>query len=1060
MESLQKIKIWKVVILCFLVCVTAMCFSLQAKAAQEVTIYGLDSSYTDKITIPANMSQSYQINVGNDSSVSYKVTGGNSAKVSSTGLITPKYSYWKRYTGYSVGVSEGEPYDYYTLNAGDTTITATTGGKTYTYTVHVEDYSITYCEGVMDAYIVANISDNMTDLELVKAICRFPASYDYSAYYSGAYSMIINGGGDCWASTDAIIKLSEKLGIKAWSRNGNKDAGAGSGHMNAMVEMNGKYYELEAGYSMSKTNGYRPYDVTERATLFSCYYTSTEATIYQYDGYDTTGVLEIPETIGGRTVTRIYQSAFSGTDFTEIILPDTLLSIGDYAFSSCKDMTSIEIPASVNSIGVSIFADCTSLTDISIASDNERYKEVDQVIYSKDGTTLVTCPVVGNVTIPDTVTEIADYAFYYNSNIQKITIPESVQTMGEGAFGNCSKLSTVTIKGNGLTTIGTHCFRYDSALSVIRIPDSVSQIGAFAFASCSKLKHVYFMGDAPIFGETIDGAYYDRVFYSCTTTAYYPIGNTTWTSDVLTNHDGAVTWETWTEGQTVSIADAVITLEQTEYTYKGSYITPAVTVTLSGATLLQDTDYMVSYEDNRDAGTATVTVVGIGSYEDDVSTTFTINKASLSGYALVRNGKIVEKSTTEIYYVNGSGGYTYSSSDETIATVNEEGVITGVSAGTTTITVGIPESNNYLASSATVNIKVTHDPNGEIVNATVTNGAIQAKCPQCGKTYMATVPTKFSVYWGLEGDNYYTSKCDSEYAVGSKLECLTSDTSNADFNEIEILSHNTSVATVTDGCYINFIAAGTVQIEVRPKYNPSIGKVYTFTVTGTSGTDSENDAASGAEDDAGGGAENDAKGDAENDAAEKVVEYYNAKTGITISVPGDGKKTATLVSIKQSKAKGKVTIPNTLKVNGTTYSITSIGKNAFKGNTKITSVKMGSKLKSIGDNAFYGCTKLKSVTIGKNVTTIGNKAFYKCKKLTKITIPSKVSKIGTQAFYGCSKLKSITIKTSKLTTKKVGSKAFKGIHSKATIKVPKNKLKSYKSLLKKKGVGKKVKIKK
>ena len=98
--------------------------------------------------------------------------------------------------------------------------------------------------------------------------------------------------------------------------------------------------------------------------------------------------------------------------------------------------------------------------------------------------------------------------------------------------------------------------------------------------------------------------------------------------------------------------------------------------------------------------------------------------------------------------------------------------------------------------------------------------------------------------------------------------------------------------------------------------------------------------------------------------------------------------------------------------------------------------------------------------MGKNVTQIAAKTFYKCKKLSKITIPSKVNFIGKQAFYGCKKLKSITIKTTKLTSKKIGSKAFKGINSKATIKVPKSKLKAYQKLLKSKGIGSKARIKK
>lgn len=161
-----------------------------------------------------------------------------------------------------------------------------------------------------------------------------------------------------------------------------------------------------------------------------------------------------------------------------------------------------------------------------------------------------------------------------------------------------------------------------------------------------------------------------------------------------------------------------------------------------------------------------------------------------------------------------------------------------------------------------------------------------------------------------------------------------------------------------------------------------------------------------------------------------------------------------------SKTKKTITVPATVKIGDITYKVTSIAKNAFKNNKRMTKITIGSNVKTIGANAFSGCKKLTRVTIGKNVTTIGDKAFYKCTALTKITIPSKVSKIGKSAFYGCKKLKTITIKTTKLTDKKVGSKAFKGIHSKAVIKVPKSKLKVYKKMLKKKGIGKGVRVKK
>lgn len=155
-----------------------------------------------------------------------------------------------------------------------------------------------------------------------------------------------------------------------------------------------------------------------------------------------------------------------------------------------------------------------------------------------------------------------------------------------------------------------------------------------------------------------------------------------------------------------------------------------------------------------------------------------------------------------------------------------------------------------------------------------------------------------------------------------------------------------------------------------------------------------------------------------------------------------------------------ITIPPTVTINDKVYKVTAIADKAFSGCKKLTKVTIGKNVRTIGSSAFSGCSKLKTVSIGSNVTAIGDKAFYKCTTLNKVTIPAKVIKIGKQAFYGCKNLKSITIKTTKLTSSKVGSKAFKGIYAKAAIKVPKSKLASYKTILKAKGVSSKVKIKK
>lgn len=160
-----------------------------------------------------------------------------------------------------------------------------------------------------------------------------------------------------------------------------------------------------------------------------------------------------------------------------------------------------------------------------------------------------------------------------------------------------------------------------------------------------------------------------------------------------------------------------------------------------------------------------------------------------------------------------------------------------------------------------------------------------------------------------------------------------------------------------------------------------------------------------------------------------------------------------------NKKDKKITVPDTVEIDGEIYKVTKIEKGAFKKNTSVTKVTIGSNIKEIGKDAFNGATKLTTVTVGKNVTTIGNNAFKGCKSLKSIAIDKKVTKIGSNAFNGCKKLKTLTIKSTKLNDKNVSKNAFKGITKGTTVKVPKNKVKAYKKLFKKKGLSTKVKLK-
>ncbi len=151
--------------------------------------------------------------------------------------------------------------------------------------------------------------------------------------------------------------------------------------------------------------------------------------------------------------------------------------------------------------------------------------------------------------------------------------------------------------------------------------------------------------------------------------------------------------------------------------------------------------------------------------------------------------------------------------------------------------------------------------------------------------------------------------------------------------------------------------------------------------------------------------------------------------------------TGTVSLVKVVKKATVANIASTVSIGGVSFKITEIGASAFKGNQKLTRVKIGKNVTSIGAKAFYGCTKLKTISVGAAVRTIGKKAFYNCKAVTTFTISSK-----------------------KLTKKGIGTAAFKNMgaknYKKLKVKVPKAKLAAYKKILTSKGLSKKAVIKK
>ena len=187
--------------------------------------------------------------------------------------------------------------------------------------------------------------------------------------------------------------------------------------------------------------------------------------IYSKDGRK---LLKVTKTLRGaysiKEGTRIIcKLAFWGrSSLSEIVIPSSVTSIGNSAFSDCSSLSEVVIPSSVTRIGDSVFWYCRTLSDIVIPSSVTRIGD----------SAFFYCSSLSNIVIPSSVTSIGDSAFFYCSSLSEVVIPSSVTSIGNSAFSNCSSLSEVVIPSN-VTSIGDGAFVGCSSLKYISIPKSV-----------------------------------------------------------------------------------------------------------------------------------------------------------------------------------------------------------------------------------------------------------------------------------------------------------------------------------------------------------------------------------------------------------------------------------------------------------------------------------------------------------------------------------------------------------------------------------------------------------
>ena len=190
------------------------------------------------------------------------------------------------------------------------------------------------------------------------------------------------------------------------------------------------------------------------------------------------GDIIIPE-----TVVKIGDNAFFNCYYlTSISIPESVTSIGKYAFHFCLRLLNATIPKNVKSIGVGAFAGEARMSDIQVSEDNKYFTSENGILYDKKKKVLIQCPRAksGEIKIPESVTNIGEEAFEYCQNVTSIIIPESVTNIGRVAFESCENLTSVIIP-QGVTQIEESTFAGCSSLKSVTIPKTVTSIDQSAF---------------------------------------------------------------------------------------------------------------------------------------------------------------------------------------------------------------------------------------------------------------------------------------------------------------------------------------------------------------------------------------------------------------------------------------------------------------------------------------------------------------------------------------------------------------------------------------------------
>ena len=441
----------------------------------------------------------------------------------------------------------------------------------------------------------------------------------------------------------------------------------------------------------------------------------------------------------------------------------------------------------------------------------------------------------------------------------------------------------------------------------------------------------------------------------------------------------------------IDIKNCNIELKNTEYMYEpNTYKEPEVKITYGNYQLKKGTHYSVTYENNCYPGNALVKITGKGIFEGVVEKEFRIAPIDISDYQLKLSMDSVEYngySHTLSYRIYNGDTVVYPSGTFACDSLTD--------AGSYVCSFKADKAYGY---TGIISAEFTITPKSISDAIVILDGA------SYDYNWVEIEPAVYQ-YDGSEKKPGVYVKIDNKILEeGLDYEIIYKDNINVGTGTVEITGIGNFTGTIARKFQIMKapVPTATPTLPTTPASSPQ-NPVSTVTPSQ---------------------APTIAK-----PAAKKTV-LTDTKNKCKVTVTSSSISNPTVAYTKSTnKNATSVKVPDTVKINGVTYKVTSVAANAFANNKKLT-----------------------KVTVGKNVITIGKNAFKNCTKLKTVTIQSTGLKtIGTGAFSGDKKLTTITLKSTKLTSKAIAKTALKGTNSKLVIKVPAKKVTVYKKYFKNKG---------